>query len=694
MSDLAERLSDLAAAGYPISFTAIAMPIADVRDETREVAASPMAPLLAEAIASDDVNGRWDSVTGMFVEGLASQRSVLALSSAVEVLIARPAMLRSHGPALLDALLEQLAEVVQHSPVLAGARLNAAVRLAIGNAVSPFKLWDFLDRLSVRDAPEDFVELLPRTLGAALDTWAHETAAATTLRRLLTELAELDASDSDAVYELGCDQLRRALSSTDLAQVTLHLIEARRDLAASAADEARSDATSLIAACDAVLAFGRHDPAGVTVAAARLTQELEQLGAWELRTYQPAWTSPRRSALLGWHQLLLLLDTASRTLTDTVWMTPWNALDAALSAYSSIRTVQPLGSDADVGVALLVKPAVEDAFLREQNFLQILERAVERPEQQAGHTPFDHSTAEILLGRIRARMPRGPRSIGSGGPDSMESPEGDDPQDSQGLYRLAPLLVRTMGEEAALDLTTGLTDDQVAFLGGLAEQADQSRFAANDPVVLPIVNRILEQLVGHPHYTGRVPVTFFALVYQTVLFFKSRLDLNKTSLLGKRRRNGEPVYDYRQRPEEDQHQPLEEDLQLDFRGWLDSGPLHHAISAEPIDLALGRGDIIVRFDTLRYLAEIKKDGDNNSRRYIETTYLTQTSEYGNTNVPFGLLLVLDLTPKIASGGTLRLDELIWVATHRPTGATVDRKVVVCIMPGNRLPPSEYSKSSS
>lgn len=75
----------------------------------------------------------------------------------------------------------------------------------------------------------------------------------------------------------------------------------------------------------------------------------------------------------------------------------------------------------------------------------------------------------------------------------------------------------------------------------------------------------------------------------------------------------------------------------------------------------------------------------------DSAYLTQAAEYSSTNVPFGLLLVLDLTSKVSSGGTWRLDELAWVATHRPAGATTDRKVMVGILPGNRLPPSTYSK---
>jgi hypothetical protein len=62
------------------------------------------------------------------------------------------------------------------------------------------------------------------------------------------------------------------------------------------------------------------------------------------------------------------------------------------------------------------------------------------------------------------------------------------------------------------------------------------------------------------------------------------------------------------------------------------------------------------------------------------------------NMHFGLLLVLGLAPGSSSSGILGLDEFTLVATHRPAGATVDRKVVERILPGNRLPPSEYAKS--
>lgn len=88
---------------------------------------------------------------------------------------------------------------------------------------------------------------------------------------------------------------------------------------------------------------------------------------------------------------------------------------------------------------------------------------------------------------------------------------------------------------------------------------------------------------------------------------------------------------------------------------------------------------------------MKKDSDDSSRVHIEGKYLTQEAEYTNTNAPFGQLLVLDLTPKTTTSGTLRIDELTWLATHRPRSATTDQLVLAGIVTGNRLSPSTYSR---
>ncbi len=683
MVDLADRLAILVSDGEPVNFATIAMSMEDVIDATTAVAAGPMASLLAEAICSADADGQWTGVIEPFVSGLAGQTSVLHLSTTLDVLLTRPATIRAHSTALLDALLNRLAPTVREAPLLAGTRLNAAVRLAIGQVVTPYRIWECLDQLSLLDAPEDFVELLPRTIGAALDTWASEPTVASTLRRLLDELSQLDASDTDAAYEIGCDRLRTALSGTDLAEITQQLIDARRHFATSTAEESRVDAVCLIAACDAVLAFTRTDAAAVTATATRIEQALEQRTAWQLRTHQPQWTRPRRSAEIAWYQLVVLLDNAAGALGDPVWMNPWVALDAVLSAYSADRTVQPLGSDA--GLKVLIKPAIEDAFLREQHFLRVLERAMQEPDHHVGSVPFDQQTAQLILAKVRSRQSRTPTQPS----ETDDSPDGD-PHDPDRLYRLAPMLVRILGFQAASEMATSLSDTELSAIGGLAENADHSRYSSDDPVVTPLLDSILDELSTHPDFTGQVRATFTALALQILLFLKSRLDLTTANLVGKSIDDQDP-YDYRRRPKTGQRKALESDLQRDLHSWLLSGPLQNSVSSEPIDLAVGRGDLILRFGSLRYLAEIKRDEKDCSREKTEAKYLTQAAEYSNTNVPFGLLLVLDLTNKTSSGGTRRLDELVWVTTHRPTGATTDRKVVVGVLPGNRLTPSEYSK---
>lgn len=236
-----------------------------------------------------------------------------------------------------------------------------------------------------------------------------------------------------------------------------------------------------------------------------------------------------------------------------------------------------------------------------------------------------------------------------------------------------------------------LDDDQLSSIGRLAQRADDSRHESDDPVVEPLIDTLIQQLSAHPEFAGHVRTTFIATVRQAVLFLRARLDLTSSSLLGPKADDGGPTFDYRRRPRQDQRLALESDLQRDFHGWLLAGPLYNCVSAEPTDLALGRGDLILRFGSTRYLAEIKKEDGDASREHIDSTYLVQATEYGNTNVPFGLLLVLDLTDKTSSQGTRRLDELVWVASHTPTGSTTDRLVVAGVLPGNRISPSAYSR---
>ncbi|MFD6986605.1 hypothetical protein ACFWAX_38940, partial [Streptomyces sp. NPDC059956] len=537
------------------------------------------------------------------------------------------------------------------------------------------------------------LERLPRILGLTLDRWAHEDTIAESVRDLLVQLTKDEAADADALFELGCDLLRRALSSKTVGDVTNHLVQARRHFTRAAqTEEARHDAETFAAVCDAIMAFSRQDSNAITDAAERIANLLDQREAWIYRTHQPAWLQPRRSAEIAWHELILQLRGAANTLNDDAWLDGWQALATVLTAYQASRTVQPMTGDSGDGLAFLVQPVIEDSFLRQQAFLAQLRRAAQETERHADRG-FDAETANALLNAIETTSSQ--REARDVTPSQGQDQSEDDDPDRALLARLqrrAPTLLLSLGANQALRIAASLDDAQLLAIEGFAHDNDVAHLEATDPLIVPKLDELMESLTGHPAFTGETRRTFSALVKQTLLFLKSRSDLTRTNLVGGSNKNEPPPFDYRRKPEgSNARKPVEADLQRDFHQWLQRGHLYNAVMVEPVDLAMGRADVMVHFGSLRYLTEIKKDDSNNSRPYLEGRYLTQTADYSNTNAPFGQLLVLDLTSKTDTKGNLRLDESVWSTTHRPRGATVDRVVVVGVVAGNRTTPSSYSR---
>ncbi|MGW2748081.1 hypothetical protein [Streptomyces sp. NPDC001450] len=691
MPQLADRLTELAADGQPITFPALGLAPDTVASQAGDVAAGPFAPYLAEAVADayNRSDTQWQPAATAFPTGLAAQRSVLHLTASMDALLHSPAAAKALGKPLTAALLDGLPDRIEAAPLLAAARLEGAVRLAVAEAVTPFKLWQTLEDVPT-DGPEDFLERLPRLLGLTLDRWADEDTIADTVRTLLQQLTHDEATDVDAMFELGCDLLRRALSSQDIGIVTTHLVQARQQFETAAqAEEARHDALTYAAVCDAILAFGRADTAAINHAADQIADTLDQSQAWLHRTHQPEWLQPRRSAEVAWHHLILQLRAAATTLQQDAWMDAWQALDTVLAAYTAARTVCPWAGDTDQGLALLVQPAIEDGFLRQQAFLAQLRRATQETDQHAARS-FDAATARALLSAIESAAQRESSSASS----SAATDDGSDDDDPGGaalarVQRLAPTLLLQLKDQA-LNIASTLDDQQLLVLEGLAHDSDVARLKATDPLIVPTLDRLVTELSAHPAFIGEVRQTFSVLVEQTLLFLKSRSDLTRTNLVGPAKKGEPPSFDYRRKPEE-ARKPVEADLQRDFHQWLQKGPLHNVVLVEPVDVGMGRADVMAHFGSLRYLTEVKQDATDNDHQYLESRYLAQAAEYSNTNAPFGQLLVLDLTPKDDTQGNLRVDEVAWTTTHRPRGATTDRAVVAGIVAGNRTTPSAYSR---
>ncbi|SFS78161.1 hypothetical protein [Saccharopolyspora flava] len=617
----------------------------------RAEAAGPQAPEVAAALADR-------AEIAEFIEGVADQRSLLALAGTVDALLASPQVVREHGTRLHDVLLRDLDSVRLRSPLIAAARLAGAVRLAIADVVPPFAVLGALTGFPA-EAPEEFTEALPRLIGAAMDRWAGEPAITAPLRAALERLRHDEAASVDAAFELACDQLRAALAASEVPDVLAALTEARARFATvDAAEQARHDARAHAAACDAVLAFAAGDRSRLAEAAEELAAALDQRAAWLRGTHRSPWLRPRHAADGAWRRLVLLLRNAADRLAETVCMDVWEALGAVLEAYAQVRALQPLPGARAEGLAVVVEPAIENAVLRDRSRLAALRRAVAEVSA-AEDPPLPPAAARLLLERVEAAGTDGPEPTREPGTAAVSR-----------AHRVAPALVRVLGERDAAGLTEALTDDDLRLLEGVVHSGELARSRTAHPVLDPLLERLLGQLAAAPEFTGRVRATFGLLLEQTLRFLLSRADLGTATWgLGE---------DYRRELRDGEPRPRESALQRDYHQWLATGQLGGLVAVESGDVARGRADVTTSFGALRYVTEVKRELRDASRERVEAAHLAQAAEYAGANAAFGQLLVLDLTPH--PRGTPRVDERVWLARHG------GRCVVVGVVTGNRPAP--------
>lgn len=134
--------------------------------------------------------------------------------------------------------------------------------------------------------------------------------------------------------------------------------------------------------------------------------------------------------------------------------------------------------------------------------------------------------------------------------------------------------------------------------------------------------------------------------------------------------------------------PLERTLQDAYKSFLDSSDLAGRSAVEVSSIGGGRADVVLYFnDGTRYVTEVKRELSAASRDALETAYLPQAVAYQSANVPFGQLLVLDLTAR-RDVGDERLDESIWVAHNRDKDGSILSSTVVAVVRGNRPTPSQ------
>lgn len=191
-----------------------------------------------------------------------------------------------------------------------------------------------------------------------------------------------------------------------------------------------------------------------------------------------------------------------------------------------------------------------------------------------------------------------------------------------------------------------------------------------------LLERLRADLANNPQLRGDVEKDLMSLVLATVKFVAHTLETRPP---------------YTQAFHGGDQAPLERPLQDAFKAALDMSDLAGRSAVEVSSIAGGRADVVLYFDDgTRYVTEVKRELTRASRQALEAAYLPQAFAYQSANVPFGQLLVLDLT----SGRDVsadRLDESVWVAHNRNKDGAVLSSTVVAIVRGNRPTPSRRKR---
>ncbi|TIW59785.1 MAG: hypothetical protein E5V49_16845 [Mesorhizobium sp.] len=180
-----------------------------------------------------------------------------------------------------------------------------------------------------------------------------------------------DDHSGQAHLERGIIQISIALEQGSLPAIAggLEMAEATLRLAVEA-DEERRDARLYYLVVQALLPLA-HQTCAPSVS---LSLELRELAIlrdlWDAPAPGAEWLLPSPSADLEWIPLADDLYRLANDLAQPSWFDAAQAMDGVLRAYSASRAVRPNLAD----LSLLVKPAIEAAFVRERGLLAHLDQ--------------------------------------------------------------------------------------------------------------------------------------------------------------------------------------------------------------------------------------------------------------------------------------------------------------------------------
>ena len=585
-----------------------------ILQERRELVADPRNVTIVAAMCSRwAALGRHDEAVGYIINSVRASGPI-TLVDILDVVLDRPSALGDVAEPLATALSE-----LSQAPGILGAvawRDGRAWRWAIGARVCRL-CRSRVAGLGYQDW--GWRRFLVRAIGAALERWADQD-----VLEALTKLTSQEPVDDDAAYELGMHHLNVALVSTDRTTAVNELHEALRWLRTSAATDERPDAATFSIAVEQVVRFA----AGETVTAESANAVRDSVLSY-LRGYNNEvrhWRQPRGDVAACWADLVHALHDVA-DLREPAWWEPGRVLSATARVLDAHRSfilcsapninrkagsaiLDPRSGLEQPGLELLLRPPVQAALRSREENIFLIDRWLE----EAGVRDSVDNSAATALREVREAL----RAEVTPNPKVRMPP--------------VPALTRMLGLDNDTLIKLSPLKDHPDILEVLEARAVLAESQPGPTVAETVtLDRLLSELRQVAGY-GDASLWIDWMVRQLLRFVMRYID---------KQSGGQRAEPWQKSFARRSDAPKEDTLADSLARWLMATEGVRAL-VEVQDIGGGRVDVIVFFDKLRLVIEIKREFDDRDQDDLVAAYGNQAVQYASADIPFAFLAVLDL----------------------------------------------------
>lgn len=473
------------------------------------------------------------------------------------------------------------------------------------------------------------------------------------LMDLLTDLSQIEGANEEATFELGMSAVGHALSTSDLAEARTYFTTARHWFdAASRRIEPTPKARVLAIAMGLLEDFyERRRSSDIKSKLDELRLEAFASSAYVHQTAGDFLNGARATQIAAWSSLGLRLEALDRSLDEEIWLDVMQVIEEELLAiYTASRTV--LGCDRG-GLECIVRPRIQESLQSNRYQLLALQRWLKtNVTSQLGEAALDliKATEAALSGEATA-----------------------DPTGAAAARSTAVAFI----EKSALP-----ADQRDRLLTTVLSAKVRIESYNTSPIIQQAIEKIYQEFSQVPEFVDDAHARdiIMAVVYQSLLFLEFRLDTTTGQ---------DPTAAYLFASDEESN-PLEKHLQQDYLRFLKASNLGSADEIRGV--GGGRADVMHKHHGVRFVIEIKREKDDASFEALLGHYGDQTAIYQMTNVPLGILLVLDLTTK--GGVSDHLKNLYKPVSGDLFKDGVMRGVLIVRVPAQRITPSEATVAAA